>query len=65
MINVLVFYIRCVIFIVDILNLTSQYNLQFESLEEECDDGLFLDITKCMDDYEKASRTWFIRSNIG
>ena len=56
MINVLVFYIRYLIFIIGIFNLTSQYGLQFESLEEECDDGLIFDVAKCMDDYEKVSR---------
>ena len=49
-------YIFC-IFNIDILNLTSQYGLQFESLDEECDDDLITDVSKCMDDYERAGHT--------
>ena len=47
--------IICFVFI-DLTNLLSQYGLQYEELEKECDDGLIIAVSQNIDDYIKVGR---------
>ena len=49
------FLVICFVFI-DLTNLLSQYGLQYEELEKECDDGLIIAVSQNIDDYTKVGR---------
>ena len=45
----------CLVISLDLLSLLNQYDLSYEELEQECDDGLFIDVSQHMnDDYIAA-----------